>query len=391
VWQTAMENLDMNDHSADSAWVARARAGWLHPLPDRIRAQIHGLLRAWGMSESQSCASADVMVDTDLSGVDSHGISMLIDYNRSRLNGRLNLNAEPRVVREKGVTALVDADAGLGHAAAVMAMTLAIERARDMGVGIVCVRNSHHFGAAGYYVRLAAAAGFVGLCTSSTRTINTVPTRGRLPVMGTNPIAFAAPAGRHPPFVLDMATSSVASNKVKVYELHGKPLPPGWVCDERGQPVVDPARATEILFRQPKEVGGGLAPLGGTPEMSSHKGYGLAMMVHILGGALAGASFSPIRVRTQRPQDPDNLGHFFCVIDPAMFREPDEFAADMDALIDTLHATPPAHPDLPVLIPGEPEARARAERAVQGIPIPPALAQQVRGLCEQAGVSFLLD
>jgi LDH2 family malate/lactate/ureidoglycolate dehydrogenase len=343
------------------------------------------------MSESQSRASADVMVDTDLSGVDSHGISMLIDYDRSRRNGRLNLNAEPRVVREKGVTALVDADAGLGHAAAVMAMTLAIERARDMGVGIVCVRNSHHFGAAGYYVRMAAAAGFVGLCTSSTRTINTVPTRGRLPVMGTNPIAFAAPAGRHPPFVLDMATSSVASNKVKVYELQGKPLPPGWVCDERGQPVVDPARAMEILFRQPKEVGGGLAPLGGTPEMSSHKGYGLAMMVHILGGALAGASFSPVRVRTQRPQDPDNLGHFFCVIDPAMFREPDDFAADMDALIDTLHATPPAHPDLPVLIPGEPEARSRAERAVQGIPIPPALAQQVKGLCEQVGVSFLLD
>jgi LDH2 family malate/lactate/ureidoglycolate dehydrogenase len=125
--------------------------------------------------------------------------------------------------------------------------------------------------------------------------------------------------------------------------------------------------------------------------MSSHKGYGLAMMVHILGGALAGASFSPVRVRTQRPQDPDNLGHFFCVIDPAMFREPDDFAADMDALIDTLHATPPAHPDLPVLIPGEPEARSRAERAVQGIPIPPALAQQVKGLCEQVGVSFLLD
>jgi LDH2 family malate/lactate/ureidoglycolate dehydrogenase len=124
--------------------------------------------------------------------------------------------------------------------------------------------------------------------------------------------------------------------------------------------------------------------------MSSHKGYGLAMMVHILGGVLAGASFSPIRVRSQQPQDPDNLGHFFCVIDPALFREPEEFAADMDALIDTLHATPPADPALPVLIPGEPEARARAERTRRGIPIPPALAQQIRALCDEAGVAFLL-
>lgn len=386
-----MKGEEVNDRSVGPVAGMAPAESWLYPLPGRVREQIHALLRAWGMSETQASSSADVMVDTDLSGVDSHGISMLIDYDRSRRNGRLNLAACPRIVREKGVTALVDADAGLGHAAAVMAMNLAIERARDMGVGIVCVRNSHHFGAAGYYVRMAAAAGFVGLCTSSTRTINTVPTRGRLPVMGTNPIAFAAPAGRYPPFVLDMATSSVASNKVKVYELQGRSLPPGWVCDERGQPVMDASRAMEILFRQPKDVGGGLAPLGGTPEMSSHKGYGLAMMVHILGGALAGASFSPIRVRTQRPQDPDNLGHFFCVIDPAMFRDPTDFAEDMEALIDTLHATPPADPDLPVLIPGEPEARARAERSVKGIPIPPALARQVRDLCQQAGVDFMLD
>jgi len=380
----------MNDHFSATQHPDGSEEAWLYPLPDRVRAQIESLLSAWGMSETQAVTSAEVMVDTDLSGVDSHGISMLMDYNRSRRSGKLKLDAAPSVVRSRGVTALVDADAGLGHAAAVMAMTLAIERAQQMGVGVVCVRNSHHFGAAGYYVRMAAAQGLVGLCTSSTRTINTVPTRARVPVMGTNPIAFAAPAGRHPPFVLDMATSSVASNKVKVYELQGKALPAGWVSDQKGEPVIDAAQAMEILFRQPKEVGGGLAPLGGTAEMSSHKGYGLAMMVHILGGVLAGASFSPIRVRSQQPKDPDNLGHFFCVIDPSLFREPEAFAADMDALIDTLHATPPADPALPVLVPGEPEARARAERTRRGIPIPPALAKQIRALCEEAGVAFLL-
>jgi hypothetical protein len=157
-----MKGKELNMRSVEPVPEAAQDKVWLHPLPERVREQIHSLLRAWGMSETQARSSAEVMVDTDLSGVDSHGISMLIDYDRSRRNGRLNLDAEPRIVREKGVTALVDADAGLGHAAAVMATNLAIERAREMGVGIVCVRNSHHFGAAGYYVRMAAAAGFAG-------------------------------------------------------------------------------------------------------------------------------------------------------------------------------------------------------------------------------------
>jgi LDH2 family malate/lactate/ureidoglycolate dehydrogenase len=138
------------------------KQNWISPSAENVRAQIYSLLRAWGMSESQSTLSADVMVDTDLSGVDSHGVSMLKTYNGFRISGRLNLNAEPKVINDRGVTALVDADAGLGHAAGVMGMRMAIERAQKFGIGMVCVRNSHHFGAAGYYVRMAAEAGFVG-------------------------------------------------------------------------------------------------------------------------------------------------------------------------------------------------------------------------------------
>jgi LDH2 family malate/lactate/ureidoglycolate dehydrogenase len=255
---------------------------------------------------------------------------------------------------------------------------------------MVCVRNSHHFGAAGYYVRMAASQGFLGFCTSSTRSINTVPTRAAIPVLGTNPIAFAAPASRNPAFVLDMATSSVAANKVKVYELRGDSIPTGWVLDENAEPVTDSTQAMDILFRRPKEIGGGLAPLGGTPQMSNHKGYGLAMMVHILAGTLSGSAFSPIRNRTQRPEDPDNLGHFFCVIDPAAFRDPDEFRQDLDDVIDLLHATPSADPDQKVLVHGDPEEQCRKTRMANGIPIPPALAEHVRKLCEQANVAYLL-
>lgn len=363
---------------------------WISPSAENVRAQIYSLLRAWGLSETQSNLSAEVMVDTDLSGVDSHGISMLMTYNEFRINGGLNLNAEPKMVNDRGVTALVDGDAGLGHAAGVMGMTIAIERAKKFGVGLVCVRNSHHFGAAGYYVRMAADAGLVGLCTSSTRSINTVPTGGKRALLGTNPIAFAAPAKRHPPFVLDMATSSVAANKVKVYELRGDEIPAGWVMDENAAPVTDASQAMDILFSRSASPGGGLAPLGGTPQMSSHKGYGLAMMVHILAGTLSGASFSPIRNKTQRSADPDNLGHFFCVIDPAAFRDPDDFKEDLDQVIDVLHSTPAADPAQRVVVHGELEEQSRITRRKKGIPMPPMLADKIRTLCEQAQVAYLL-
>ena len=358
---------------------------------DRVRQQIASILTAWGMDAGLVRTTAEVMVETDLSGVDSHGISMLMDYEQSRLKGKLNLQAKPRVVRDSPVTALVDADAGLGHPAAVMGMALAIEKALAMGVGVVSVFNSHHFGAAGYYAALAPKRGLIGFVTSATRTIAVVPTRSRLPVLGTNPIAFAAPTHRNRPFLLDMATASVANNKVKVHDLNGKPLPRGWVLDEHGDPVTDAAAALEIIYRRPKDQGGGLTPLGGTAEMSSHKGYGLAMMVHILGGALSGASFSPIRVRTQRPQDPDNLGHFFMAIDPKAFRPAGAFEDDLDAAIDVLHAAPPVDPALPVLVAGDPEAQSRERRLRDGIPIPRALADKIRAICERCGVPFVLE
>ena len=357
---------------------------------DLLRRQIVAVLQAWGMDEATIRTTAEVMIETDLAGVDSHGISMLMDYDGSRQKGRLNLKAMPKVIRQNPVTALIDADAGLGHPAAVLGMEMAIAKAKVMSVGVVSVRNSHHFGAAGYYAALAAKQGLVGMVTSATRSINTVPTRGTIPLLGTNPIAFAAPAKRNRAFLLDMATSSTAANKVKVYELNGKTLPAGWVLDAKGLPVSDATLAMDTLFNRKAHGGGGLTPLGGTPEQASHKGYGLAVMVHILGGVLSGASFSPIRNRTQRPQDPDDLGHFFMAIDPHAFREEGEFEDDLDEVIDILHATPPIDPARPVLVAGDPEAITREERLRDGVPIPQTLADQLRKVCENCGAPFLL-
>jgi LDH2 family malate/lactate/ureidoglycolate dehydrogenase len=354
---------------------------------ETVRAQILAIFDAWGMERALARTAAEVMIETDLAGVDSHGVSMLMDYDDYRRRGKLNLKAKPKVMRETPVTALVDADAGLGHPAAVMGMKLAVEKAKKMHVGVVTVVNSHHFGAAGYYAAMASKQGLVGMVTSATRTVAVVPTRAKVPVLGTNPIAFAAPARRNAPFLLDMATSSAANNKIKVYGLNARQIPAGWVLDDAGTPIRDPDAAMEVLYKTKK---GGLTPLGGTPEMSSHKGYGLALMVHILGGTLSGASFSPIRLRTQKDHDPDRLGHFFLAIDPKAFRCEGAFEEDLDAVIDVLHGTPPIDAAKPVLVPGDPEAKARAERVRDGIPVPDALFRKIKEVCERSGVACIL-
>jgi LDH2 family malate/lactate/ureidoglycolate dehydrogenase len=184
-----------------------------------------------------------------------------------------------------------------------------------------------------------------------------------------------------------MATTTVAAGKVKVYKLNHRPLPPGWVVDGNNQTVTEPEEAFRHVFERPE---GGITPLGGTREAGSHKGYGLAVMVHILGGALSGASFSPIRNRTQSTSDPHNLGHFFLAIDPRAFRGDGEFEDDLDQVIDTLHGAKRADPAQPVLVAGDPEMATRKERLAAGVPIPDDLMGQLRAVVTRAAVPFVL-
>jgi LDH2 family malate/lactate/ureidoglycolate dehydrogenase len=356
------------------------------PAP-RIRHQLASVFRAWGMSEAHAETTAEMMTETDLRGVDSHGISMLPTYDGEFRSGRLNMRPLFKTVREGPATALIDADASLGHPVSVHAMNLAVDKCLTTGVAVVSVFNSHHFGAAGCYAKIAADRGAIGMVTSATRGVTMVPTFAAEPIMGTNPLAFAAPARRHPSFLLDMATTTVAAGKVKVFKLNHKPLPPGWVVDGDGRAVTDPEEAFRHVFERPE---GGITPVGGTREAGGHKGYGLAVLVHILGGTLAGASFSPIRNRTQGPSDPHNIGHFFMAIDPRAFREEGAFEDDLDQVIDVLHGARRADPAQPVLVAGEPELATRAERLDAGVPIPDDLLIQLRAVAERAGVPFLL-
>jgi len=355
---------------------------------DKVRRQILLILQAWGMAPDAAGITAGLMVETDLMGIDSHGASMLMMYEEMRQSGALDLRSHPSVVRDRGCTALLDGGAGLGHPVSSMAMNLAVDKALVHGVGVVGVRNSHHFGAAGVYARMASDRGVIGMVTSATRGVTMVPTRAAIPVLGTNPLAFAAPANRHRPFVLDMATTTVAAGKVKVHHLNDKEMPAGWVVDGEGRTVVDPHLGMDYVFKRPD---GGLTPLGGTRELGSHKGYGLAMMIHILGGTLTGGSFSPIRNRKNKPGDPDNIGHFFLALDPRCFRDEGEFQHDLDEVIDELHGTPCADPDEPVLVAGDPEAHEREKRLRNGIPVPPRLEAHIREICGRCGADYVLQ
>jgi LDH2 family malate/lactate/ureidoglycolate dehydrogenase len=355
---------------------------------DLVRRQIEAILRAWGMERDPALQTAGLMTETDLLGVDSHGVSMLMMYETLHRNGQLNLKAEIRTVRETPCTALLDGDAGLGHPVAAKAMHLAVDKALAVGIGMVGVRNSHHFGAAGVYARIAADRGTLGFVSSSTRFITMVPTNAAVPVLGTNPLAFAAPAKRNRAFSFDMATTTAAVNKVKVYDLNDKPLPEGWVIDGRSKTVTDASEAMAFLFDRPE---GGLTPLGGDELRGGHKGFGLAMMVHILGGVLTGGSFAPLYNKTRQAGDGDNIGHLCLAIDPKVFRDEGDFQNDLDDVIDLLHATPAVDPAKPVLVAGDPEAATYERRSREGIPIPAKLDQHIRDICGRCTAPYLLE
>jgi LDH2 family malate/lactate/ureidoglycolate dehydrogenase len=349
---------------------------------ERLKDQLTAIFKGWGMVGEQVEITAQNLLWADLRGIDSHGAALLPLYNDFRRGGKLTLNPEIKLVRETPATALLDGGGGLGHYPSVQAMNKAIEKCARAGIGSVAVRNSNHFGAAGAYAMMAAERGLIGLATTSVWRPTVVPTFGAEPMFGTNPIAFAAPGGRRPAFCLDMATSTVALGKLKLAVMHQEPIPPGWALDEKGRPLLDPIEALKH---------GHLTPLGGAPEMSSHKGYGLAAMVEILSTLLPGAFFATTRARRHPEAERYNIGHFFVAVDPKAFREEEEFESEMDDFIDTLHATRPANPEQPVLVPGEPEQKAFAERSREGIPIPPVLARQLRTIAEQCGAAWLLE
>lgn len=349
---------------------------------EQLAAQAAAILRAWGVDEESVTATVEMMLYADLRGIESHGVSTLTLYDEFRRSGKLTLRPQPRVVRDSPVTALLDGDGGLGHLPSQRAMRLAIEKAANCGVGVVSVRNSNHFGAAGAYAMMAADRGLIGFVTCATWRPGIVPTFGADAMLGTNPIAFAAPGKAGSPFCLDMATSTVAFNKVKMAAWHGKELRPGWAMDANGQPLTDAAAAVKSIR---------LTPLGGLPEMSSHKGYGLATMVEILSTTLSGSFFAATRPKEHPDAPRHNVGHFFLTLDPRAFVEEGEFESGLDSMLAALRGCRRADDNQPVFVAGDPEWEQLATRQRDGIPLSVELCQTLRSLSDAAGARWLLD
>jgi LDH2 family malate/lactate/ureidoglycolate dehydrogenase len=345
------------------------------------RAQIEALLTAWGMPAAFAERTAEVMSWADLHGIDSHGISMIPAYHERQKSGRVKMPARPRVLQQSPVSALIDADGGLGHEPSRQAMEIAIEKAGAIGIGVVAVRNSSHFGACGFYAKMAADAGVIGMVATSASAIQVAPTGGAQARLGTDPWAFAAPGRDGEPFLLDMATTTVAAGRIRNKANEGLPAPPGWLLTKEGLPSTDPLEAVQ--------KGGFLTSLGGSPEGSSYKGYGLAVMVNILGSCLSGATLITDPMHTKKPQGMD-IGHFFLALRPTLFRAPGEFEADVASLCDTLRSTRPMDPAVPVMVAGDKERRSAAERLKHGIPVGPNLLANIRQIAAESGVPWLL-
>lgn len=347
----------------------------------RLGEFIAAVLRALGMPRHILEPTVRLMVQTDLRGVDSHGIGMLPRYAEWIRDGFIDPAAEPKIVRDEGATALMDGQRGLGYYPSTLAMELAIAKARAFGVGIVAVRNSNHFGAAANYSMLALAHDMIGLATTNSPYVAMVPTFGRAPMLSTNPISIAAPAGTQTSFVLDMATTTAAIGKLRVAARWGKPIPEGWAMDPAGRPTTDPEVALTHRL---------LSPLGGSRALSGHKGYGLGVMVDILSGVLSGAVHGDLFFRSEmRGQKLHNVGHCFATIDPARFRPLEEFKADMDDLLRALKESPKAEGEERIYTAGEPEAECERQRRAEGIPLAPALVRQVNEIARALGVARL--
>jgi L-2-hydroxycarboxylate dehydrogenase (NAD+) len=321
-----------------------------------------------GVSTEDARVTADVLVRANLRGIDSHGVARLARYVNGLRDGVMVARPETKVVIETPTTVVLDAGAGLGQPASHRAMSMAIAKAEEFGCGFATVRNSNHYGIAGYYAMMALEHDMMGMSTTNADVL-VVPTFGCNAMYGTNPIALAVPAGEERPFVMDMATSTVPRGKLEVYQRQGKTLPLGWATDERGVPTSDAGRVLDN-FRQRK--GGGLLPLGGAgEEFSGYKGYGLGLMVEILSAVLPGAAF----LTSVYPKDaagqplPANLGHFFGVWRLDAFRPAAEFKADMDAFIRELKGGSLAEGATRIYVHGEKEFEEADRRASGGIPL----------------------
>jgi L-2-hydroxycarboxylate dehydrogenase (NAD+) len=347
---------------------------------EELKAYTVRFFEHFGISKEEAKIVADVLVTADLRGVHSHGLGRLHRYYGNRLRaGLIDPRASIRLIKQTPATLVFDAGNGMGQVAACRAMTACIDKAQDIGVTLATVRNSNHFGIAGYYAMMALEHNMIGISLTNSQPL-IAPTYGRTRILGTNPIAVAVPAGQEDPYVLDMATSIVPMGKITLYEEKGEDIPFGWGMDQTGNVTRDPKAVQE---------GGSLLPLGGTADMRGYKGYGLSLLVDILSGILSGAAYGTgIGSPASTAPPPLNIGHFFMAIQIDAFRQTMHFKSDMDGLIAQLKGAPKAPGKDRIYIHGEKEFEQMRQNTHSGIPLIAPVVETLQREGDKVGVPF---
>jgi uncharacterized oxidoreductase len=341
----------------------------------RLRRFATRIVAAGGSKPDEAAIVADHLVEANLRGHDSHGVGMLVAYVRDYEAGTLKVNQKPEIVSDTGTISVWDAHAGYGQVVARQAVEWAIESARKHGVAVNGLRNAHHIGRVGTYGEIAARAGMVALhfVNVASGPPPVAPFRGREGRFLTNPVCIAIPGtASNEPILLDFATSRVALGKVRVAHNAGKPMRDGALLDHDGQPTTDPS----VMYTEPRGV---ILPFG------DHKGSGLALVCELLAGAIVGSA----SVSTSMPPERGIInGMLSIVIDPGRLSSRDSMLAEIDAMIGWVKSAKPSDPDLPVLVAGEPERIARADRIANGIDVEDETWNQLTAIAESYQISL---
>jgi L-2-hydroxycarboxylate dehydrogenase (NAD+) len=341
---------------------------------------VENIFKKIGCSDVHAATAAKALVSADLRGIDSHGVARLSGYVRLWEAKRINATPDIRITHETASTAVVDGDSGLGLVVAPFAMQVAIEKAKNVGTGWVSVSNSNHFGIAGYHALMAVEQDMIGMAMTNASAL-VAPTFSVERMLGTNPICVAIPAGDEPPFVADLATTTAANGKLEILQRKNQPAPTGWIQDKQGNSSTNPHELKE---------GGALLPLGGDRDHGSHKGYALGAVVDIFSAVLSGANYGPwvppfpAYVPMPENMPGKGIGHFMGAMRIDAFRPATDFKKHMDHWIQRFRNAKPASVHDKVLIPGDPEREAEAERSQHGIPLLPVVIQDLKAL----GVRF---
>lgn len=338
------------------------------------------VFQKFGFLEAEAKIIQDVLLMSDLYGIESHGMQRMVRYHKCIEKGMIHPDAKPEIVFETPISAVIDGHDGMGQLIGHYAMEKTIEKAKTNGVGIVSVRNSNHYGIAGYYANMACKEGLMGFsCTNSEAIM--VPTNGRKAMLGSNPIACAFPAEPYN-FFFDASTTVVTRGKLEMYNKMEKPLPVGWALDKDGHPSID---APDVLANIVAKNGGGIMPLGGsTEQLGSHKGYGYGMLCEIFSSILSMGGTSNYCMTEGR----GNICHGFMAINPSFFGSPEEIKEHFSCYLQELRESPKADGQNHIYTHGEKEIAALNDRLANGIPVNDNTMVEVLDLCNYLGLDF---